>query len=248
MDKRTLLAVVLSVVVLMVYQNFFAKPPVKTAPAPTQQAASVSSQTTAQQAPTADAGEVSAPAAFNAVSIASPRRSSVAPRIRQSSRGPATSGVRAAWCPFGSAVVVIARMAVDAGPLRAVARRSGVYSVATRAAAVASLDVARSVIAEHAAREVVAKREFDGRVVILAAAAKLLKPGGLMMYATCSLLDEENAEVVESFLAAHAQFELRPAGAALAQQRIGLDTGEYLRLAPHLHGTDGFFAALLAKA
>jgi 16S rRNA (cytosine967-C5)-methyltransferase len=83
--------------------------------------------------------------------------------------------------------------------------------------------------------------------VILAAAARLVKPGGLMLYATCSLLDEENAQVVESFLAAHAQFELRPANAALAQQRIELDTGEYLRLAPHLHGTDGFFAALLAK-
>ncbi len=83
--------------------------------------------------------------------------------------------------------------------------------------------------------------------VILAAAAKLVKPGGLMLYATCSLLEEENAQVVESFLAAQAQFELRPANAALAQQRMTLDTGEYLRLAPHLHGTDGFFAALLAR-
>ena len=83
--------------------------------------------------------------------------------------------------------------------------------------------------------------------LILAAAAKLVKPGGLLLYATCSLLDEENAEVVRSFLAAHAQFELRPANAALAQQRIALDTGEYLRLAPHVHGTDGFFAALLTR-
>ena len=83
--------------------------------------------------------------------------------------------------------------------------------------------------------------------VILAAAAKLVKPGGLMLYASCSLLDEENADVVGSFLAAHTQFELRPANAALAQQRIDLDTGVYLRLAPHLHGTDGFFAALLGK-
>jgi 16S rRNA (cytosine967-C5)-methyltransferase len=82
---------------------------------------------------------------------------------------------------------------------------------------------------------------------ILAAAARLVKPGGVMLYATCSLLDEENAEVVQSFLAAHAQFELRPVNAALAQQRIELDTGEYLRLAPHLHGTDGFFAALLVR-
>ena len=83
--------------------------------------------------------------------------------------------------------------------------------------------------------------------LILAAAAKLVKTGGLLLYATCSLLDEENKQVVESFLSAHAQFELRPANAALAQQRIALDTGEYLRLAPHLHGTDGFFAALLAR-
>jgi 16S rRNA (cytosine967-C5)-methyltransferase len=83
--------------------------------------------------------------------------------------------------------------------------------------------------------------------VILDAAARLVKPGGLMLYATCSLLEAENTQVVQAFLAAHAQFELRPANAALAQQRIELDTGEYLRLAPHLHGTDGFFAALLAR-
>jgi len=68
-----------------------------------------------------------------------------------------------------------------------------------------------------------------------------------MLYATCSLLDEENAQVVEAFLAAHANFELRPANVALAQQRIELDTGNYLQLAPQVHGTDGFFAALLAK-
>ena len=83
--------------------------------------------------------------------------------------------------------------------------------------------------------------------LFLTSCGRLVKPGGLLLYATCSLLDEENAEVVESFLAAHAQFELRPANAALAQQRIALDTGEYLRLAPHLHGSDGFFAALIAK-
>lgn len=83
--------------------------------------------------------------------------------------------------------------------------------------------------------------------LILAAAARLVKPGGLMLYATCSLLEVENAEVVQAFLAAHARFESLPADAALAQQRIKLDTGEYLRLAPHLHGTDGFFAALMKR-
>ena len=59
MDKRTLLAVVLSIIVLLVYQNFFAKPPVKTAPAPTQQEATVASQA-AKPAPAATAA---APAA-----------------------------------------------------------------------------------------------------------------------------------------------------------------------------------------
>lgn len=78
--------------------------------------------------------------------------------------------LRAVGSYLGQSASVIARMAMDPEPLRAVARRSGVYSVATRAAAVASLDVARSVIAEHAAREVVAQRDFGGRVVVLAAA------------------------------------------------------------------------------
>jgi YidC/Oxa1 family membrane protein insertase len=64
MDKRTLLAVVLSVVVLMVYQNFFAKPPATTAPAPIQREASVTSPTTAQQPSPADPGKMSAPAAI----------------------------------------------------------------------------------------------------------------------------------------------------------------------------------------
>jgi 16S rRNA (cytosine967-C5)-methyltransferase len=83
---------------------------------------------------------------------------------------------------------------------------------------------------------------------ILAAAAKLVKPGGSLLYATCSLLEEENAGVVESFLGANAQFSLQPANAVLAQQRIALDTGAYLQLAPHVHGTDGFFAALLTRS
>jgi YidC/Oxa1 family membrane protein insertase len=65
MDKRTLLAVVLSIIVLLVYQNFFAKPPEKNLPVPAQQKeASVASQTTAQQAPPAAPEKASAPAAI----------------------------------------------------------------------------------------------------------------------------------------------------------------------------------------
>jgi 16S rRNA (cytosine967-C5)-methyltransferase len=82
---------------------------------------------------------------------------------------------------------------------------------------------------------------------ILAAAARLLKPGGRLVYATCSILHEENEAVVEDFLRAHGEFAPLSCAELLAAQRIGLDTGERLRLFPHLHATDGFFAAAFAK-
>ncbi len=83
---------------------------------------------------------------------------------------------------------------------------------------------------------------------ILAAAAKLLKPGGRLVYATCSLLPQENRGIVDAFLAAHPDFVLRPANEILAHHLIALDTGECLQLLPHLHGTDGFFAAVIERA
>jgi 16S rRNA (cytosine967-C5)-methyltransferase len=82
---------------------------------------------------------------------------------------------------------------------------------------------------------------------ILAAASKLVKPGGRLVYATCSLLPQENRGIVDAFLAAHPEFVLRPANEILAQQLIGLDTGACLQLLPHLHGTDGFFAAAMER-
>lgn len=83
---------------------------------------------------------------------------------------------------------------------------------------------------------------------ILASAAQLVKPGGRLVYATCSLLEAENQAIIADFLAQHRQFNLRPAASALAKQKINLDTGDYLSLWPHQHGTDGFFAALLERA
>lgn len=82
---------------------------------------------------------------------------------------------------------------------------------------------------------------------ILAAASKLLKKGGRLVYATCSLLHEENQGIVEAFLAAHPRFKLLPAGEVLAQQKIPLEMGEYLQLLPQKHGTDGFFAAVMER-
>ncbi|MCG2582754.1 RsmB/NOP family class I SAM-dependent RNA methyltransferase [Massilia sp. TS11] len=82
---------------------------------------------------------------------------------------------------------------------------------------------------------------------ILEGAARLLKPGGRLVYATCSLLNEENDAVVEQFLAAHSDYSLVPMTDVLAEQKIALDTGPYLKLLPHRHQTDGFFAAVLER-
>jgi 16S rRNA (cytosine967-C5)-methyltransferase len=83
---------------------------------------------------------------------------------------------------------------------------------------------------------------------ILAAAAALLKPGGRLVYGTCSLLAEENEDIVNDFLSSNPEFHLVSASAILERQGVKLkDGGEYLRLYPHIHETDGFFAAVLER-
>ena len=82
---------------------------------------------------------------------------------------------------------------------------------------------------------------------ILQAAARLVKPGGRLVYATCSILQEENRDIVAEFLGKNEAFRLVSAARVLAQERIALDTGEFLELLPHRHGTDGFFAAALER-
>ena len=82
---------------------------------------------------------------------------------------------------------------------------------------------------------------------ILTSAARLLKPGGRLVYATCSVLARENQQVVEQFLAAHEDFVLVPAGEVLAAQKIALEMGPYLELYPQVNQTDGFFAAVLER-
>jgi 16S rRNA (cytosine967-C5)-methyltransferase len=83
---------------------------------------------------------------------------------------------------------------------------------------------------------------------ILAAAAQLVKPGGRLVYATCSLLAVENETLAGMFGQAHREFTAVPAAQALAQARVEpaneLVDGPWLRLWPHRHRTDGFFAAV----
>ncbi len=84
---------------------------------------------------------------------------------------------------------------------------------------------------------------------ILAAAARLVKPTGRLVYATCSLLPEENAAIVDAFLASHPEFSRLNASEILAAQHIELSMpGPDLQLSPQVHGTDGFYAAVLQRA
>ncbi|RID99967.1 RsmB/NOP family class I SAM-dependent RNA methyltransferase [Simplicispira hankyongi] len=91
------------------------------------------------------------------------------------------------------------------------------------------------------------------QAAILDSAARLLKPGGRLVYATCSVLPQENEEIAEAFSAAHPEFVPLEVGEVLAQLKVpdaaslcsGGEAGtRYLRLWPHRHKTDGFFAAV----
>jgi 16S rRNA (cytosine967-C5)-methyltransferase len=91
-------------------------------------------------------------------------------------------------------------------------------------------------------REVV-DRLLPQQAQILDEYAELVRPGGLMLYATCSVLREENDEQVGAFLARSPQWERIPVG--LESQVV--DADGYYRVFPHRHGTDGFFGALLRR-
>jgi 16S rRNA (cytosine967-C5)-methyltransferase len=87
------------------------------------------------------------------------------------------------------------------------------------------------------------------QAAILDSAARLLKPGGRLVYATCSLLEDENEAVAQAFSASHARdFAVVPAADALTRAHVNgaeeLVRGTCLRLWPHRHATDGFFAAV----
>jgi 16S rRNA (cytosine967-C5)-methyltransferase len=95
-----------------------------------------------------------------------------------------------------------------------------------------------ALLAEHVQRQKTLLERFS----------KLVKPGGRLIYGTCSLLSEENEEVVQDFLEKHPDFSLAPAATWLGEELAEKTTrGGMLRLFPHRHGTDGFFGAVLVR-
>jgi 16S rRNA (cytosine967-C5)-methyltransferase len=98
--------------------------------------------------------------------------------------------------------------------------------------------------------------QAEQQTSILASAARLLKPGGRLVYATCSLLPAENETIALAFAQTHTDFTPLEVGDVLTHLKVtGAETlvsgpasrKEFLRLWPHIHGTDGFFAAVWEK-
>ncbi|MGH2566779.1 MAG: 16S rRNA (cytosine(967)-C(5))-methyltransferase RsmB [Bacteroidota bacterium] len=83
---------------------------------------------------------------------------------------------------------------------------------------------------------------------IIESSAPLVKSGGRLVYATCTVLREENENVVERFLSEHSGFTMIDPAPSVAQ--LGLSSaisGKFIKLLPHRHGTDGFFCAMMEK-
>jgi len=80
---------------------------------------------------------------------------------------------------------------------------------------------------------------------LLENAARLVRPGGVIVYSTCTLESEENEEVVEQFLAKHAQFVREDASPFVHHELV--DESGYVRTFPHVHDLDGSFAARLRR-
>jgi 16S rRNA (cytosine967-C5)-methyltransferase len=74
-----------------------------------------------------------------------------------------------------------------------------------------------------------------------------VKLGGRMVYATCSMLKQENEQQIEAFLARNTQYRLVPIKDAWPEEAVCPSEGDYMRLSPMRHGTDGFFAAVMER-
>ncbi|MBX6422420.1 16S rRNA (cytosine(967)-C(5))-methyltransferase RsmB [Thermosulfurimonas sp. F29] len=86
------------------------------------------------------------------------------------------------------------------------------------------------------------------QLALLEGLVEVLKPGGVLVYATCSLEPEENEEVVAQFLSSHSEFEIEDPRKVLPEPARDLvDENGFLHTYPHRHGLDGFFGVRLRK-
>ena len=82
----------------------------------------------------------------------------------------------------------------------------------------------------------------------LAEIRRVLRPGGALVYSTCTLLPEENEQVVEAFLRERSDLQRAPVERIPDNLQPLLDAQGQLRCLPHLHDTDGFYAVRLERA
>jgi 16S rRNA (cytosine967-C5)-methyltransferase len=82
---------------------------------------------------------------------------------------------------------------------------------------------------------------------LLRRVASYLKPGGILVYSTCTLVKDENERVVEDFLEHRPEFDVENAAGHLPPEARSLVRGNYFMALPHWHNTDGFFAARMRK-
>lgn len=85
----------------------------------------------------------------------------------------------------------------------------------------------------------------DLQMEILQASKDYLKPGGTLLYSTCTIIDEENRAVVKRFLDSNADFKLVPINKSAGSYKN--TDGLFIQLYPHIHNTDGFFIAKMVK-
>jgi 16S rRNA (cytosine967-C5)-methyltransferase len=86
------------------------------------------------------------------------------------------------------------------------------------------------------------------QLALLITYAPLVTQGGRLIYATCSVLREENDGVIERFLRERPDFVVMPIKEIWGKERaVQVGDGTFLRLLPHIHDTDGFFAAVLRR-
>ena len=96
------------------------------------------------------------------------------------------------------------------------------------------------------------EQRIKAQTEILSRAEKYVKPGGRLVYVTCSMLCEENEDPVSAFLAAHPEFSAEEGVTSLERAGLNLDGAESthgpgLRLSPATHEVDGFYIAVLNR-